>query len=115
MLKVGAQSGQKMDESLGDNPRFSDEIGLVECLEATAEGKGLSFLYGTAAKARKITCWGLGLRFGHWYVYGWDRDRKAERIFRLDRMSGVKIIAASSFPCAVSLFYVRGTEPHRHC
>lgn len=98
MLKVGAQSGQKMDESLGDNPRFSDEIGLVECLEATAEGKGLSFLYGTAAKARKITCWGLGLRFGHWYVYGWDRDRKAERIFRLDRMSGVKIIAASSFP-----------------
>lgn len=98
MLKVGAQAGLKMGESPGDTPRFSDEIGLVECLEATAEGKGLSFLYGTSAKTRKISCWGLGLRFGHWYVYGWDRDRRAERIFRLDRMSGIKILAASSFP-----------------
>lgn len=98
MLKVGAQAGLKMGELLGNTPRFSDEIGLVECLEATAEEKGLSFLYGTSAQVRKISCWGLGLRFGHWYVYGWDRDRRAERIFRLDRMSGTKILAASSFP-----------------
>ncbi|MDO4898661.1 MAG: WYL domain-containing protein [Rothia sp. (in: high G+C Gram-positive bacteria)] len=94
-LKIGAQTGQKLTASLGETAKFSDVAGLAECLEATAEGKGVSFIY-TNGSVRKVSCWGLGLRFGHWYIYGWDRGRGAERIFRLDRMQRVKIIAANS-------------------
>ena len=49
---------------------------------------------GGSASARKrrstvrhLEPWGMGSRFGHWYVVGWDRGRKAERFFRLSRMS----------------------------
>lgn len=93
ILKIGAQTGKKLTGHLGEPARFSDVGGLAECLEATAEGKGVSFSYGgTAKEVRKVSCWGLGLRFGHWYLYGWDRVRRAERTFRLDRMRSVKII-----------------------
>ena len=27
-------------------------------------------------------------RYGHWYIFGNDLDRKANRLFRLDRISG---------------------------
>ena len=36
---------------------------------------------------RHLQPWGMGSRFGHWYVVGWDTDRKAERFFRLSRMT----------------------------
>lgn len=45
-----------------------------------------------AARRRRSTVrhlqpWGMGSRFGHWYVVGWDVDRGAERFFRLSRMT----------------------------
>lgn len=48
---------------------------------------------GAAASARRrsslrhVQPWGMGSRFGHWYVVGWDLDRRAERFFRLSRMT----------------------------
>ena len=36
---------------------------------------------------RHLQPWGMGSRFGHWYVVGWDTDRRAERFFRLSRMT----------------------------
>ena len=36
---------------------------------------------------RHLQPWGMGSRFGHWYVVGWDLDRGAERFFRLSRMT----------------------------
>ena len=36
---------------------------------------------------RHVQPWGMGSRFGHWYVVGWDLDRKAERFFRLSRIT----------------------------
>lgn len=36
---------------------------------------------------RTIEPWGIGNRFGHWYLVGWDRDREGQRIFRLSRIT----------------------------
>lgn len=38
------------------------------------------------ASVRRVQPWGMGSRFGHWYLAGYDLDRGAERIFRLSRM-----------------------------
>lgn len=37
---------------------------------------------------RQVEPWILECWRGHWYVAGWDRDRKAERVFRLSRITG---------------------------
>ncbi|MER1996132.1 MAG: WYL domain-containing protein [Arthrobacter sp.] len=36
---------------------------------------------------RSVQPWGMGSRYGHWYLVGWDTDRGAERWFRLSRMT----------------------------
>ncbi|WP_159825721.1 helix-turn-helix transcriptional regulator [Arthrobacter sp. 9AX] len=36
---------------------------------------------------RTVEPWGLGSRFGHWYLMGYDRARKAPRHFRLSRFT----------------------------
>ncbi|MCQ1986815.1 WYL domain-containing protein [Arthrobacter sp. zg-Y844] len=42
----------------------------------------------TEQSVRQVQPWGMGSRFGHWYLVGYDLDRGAERIFRLSRMEG---------------------------
>ncbi|PTT65152.1 helix-turn-helix transcriptional regulator [Arthrobacter sp. HMWF013] len=37
---------------------------------------------------RTVEPWGLGSRFGHWYLTGYDRSRRAARHFRLSRFTG---------------------------
>ncbi|MFE3769883.1 helix-turn-helix transcriptional regulator [Streptomyces sp. NPDC059122] len=37
---------------------------------------------------RHLEPWILECWRGHWYVAGWDRDRSAERVFRLSRITG---------------------------
>ena len=37
--------------------------------------------------SRSVQPWGMGSRYGHWYLVGWDTDRNAERWFRLSRMT----------------------------
>lgn len=39
------------------------------------------------AAVRTLEPWGLGNRFGHWYLVGFDRDRNSQRIFRLSRIT----------------------------
>nr|WP_231366041.1 WYL domain-containing protein [Zhihengliuella flava] len=50
---------------------------------------GVSFRYrrvdGTESD-RRVLPWGLGQRFGLWYLIGFDLDRQAERVFRLSRI-----------------------------
>lgn len=68
-----------------------DHLDLV--LEALAQGTELRFNYRRVdsfdALPRIMRPWGVGQRFGHWYVGGWDSDRKAFRTFRLSRMSAI--------------------------
>ncbi|MGK5630068.1 helix-turn-helix transcriptional regulator [Streptomyces sp. URMC 123] len=44
----------------------------------------------TAARpeTRHVEPWALECWRGHWYLAGWDRDRGAERVFRLSRIIG---------------------------
>lgn len=39
-------------------------------------------------EARQVEPWALECWRGHWYLAGWDRDRAAERVFRLSRIAG---------------------------
>ena len=51
----------------------------------------VSFTYfaGTTGREenRTVEPWGLGSRFGQWYLVGFDRDRAAKRFFRLSRFT----------------------------
>ncbi|MFW6188101.1 MAG: WYL domain-containing protein, partial [Actinomycetota bacterium] len=41
---------------------------------------------------RRLRPWGIGSRYGNWYVVGWDLDRRDSRTFRLSRiMSDVTV------------------------
>ena len=71
--------------------------------KATTTRTPISFGYRPAARVRSsggagkparrrstqrhLQPWGMGSRFGHWYVVGWDLDRRAERFFRLSRIT----------------------------
>jgi proteasome accessory factor BC len=48
------------------------------------------YLAGTTGKEeqRTVEPWGLGSRFGQWYLTGFDRTRQAPRHFRLSRFTG---------------------------
>jgi proteasome accessory factor B len=39
-------------------------------------------------ETRQVEPWALECCRGHWYLAGWDRERRAERIFRLSRIVG---------------------------
>ncbi|MFB4195689.1 helix-turn-helix transcriptional regulator [Streptomyces carpaticus] len=40
------------------------------------------------AEQRQVEPWALECWRGHWYLAGYDRERRAERVFRLSRISG---------------------------
>ncbi|MCC3271469.1 WYL domain-containing protein [Arthrobacter zhangbolii] len=69
-----------------NDPHF-DEI-----WQATTTRTPVTFGYRPAGAGehslRRVQPWGMGSRFGHWYLAGYDLDRNAERIFRLSRMDG---------------------------
>ncbi|WP_200846733.1 YafY family protein [Arthrobacter sp. 18067] len=49
-------------------------------------------------EVRDVEPWGLGSRFGQWYLVGFDRGREAKRLFRLSRMTtAVSLVPGSSF------------------
>ncbi|MFE9119263.1 helix-turn-helix transcriptional regulator [Streptomyces sp. NPDC007172] len=52
-------------------------------------------------EARHVEPWGLECWRGHWYLAGWDRDRGAERVFRLSRISGKVRSRAGAFTAPV--------------
>lgn len=57
----------------------------------------------TAARpeTRHVEPWTLECCRGHWYLAGWDRDRGAERVFRLSRITGRVKSRAGAFTAAV--------------
>ena len=76
-------------------PSFRPRIQITEpywqdILRAVVEGRELAFDYRAAStgllERRTVHPWGLGARFGHWYLVGFDAARQAERYFRLSRI-----------------------------
>ncbi|MFG2719364.1 helix-turn-helix transcriptional regulator [Streptomyces sp. NPDC048416] len=52
-------------------------------------------------EVRQVEPWGLECWRGHWYLAGWDRDRGAERVFRLSRICGRVRSRAGAFTAPV--------------
>ncbi|EMY35605.1 transcriptional regulator-like protein [Arthrobacter crystallopoietes BAB-32] len=84
------------DSPIGIEPRLrTAEPAFDELLKALTGRYPVSFEYRAANNAdtttRHVEPWGLGNRFGHWYLSGFDTDRGGQRTFRLSRItSGIK-------------------------
>ncbi|HEX3453986.1 MAG TPA: WYL domain-containing protein, partial [Gaiellaceae bacterium] len=55
--------------------------------DAVSRRAALTFAY--RGDERHVDPYGVVLRYGHWYVVGYDRDRDAPRAFRVDRIEGI--------------------------
>ena len=60
---------------------------LVPLFEAITRRQPVAFGYN--AEQRLVDPWRLEFQRGRWYLTAFDRDRSAERNFRLDRIEGV--------------------------
>lgn len=84
-------------EDTGRGVRFTEYVprlhaagpAFAACLEAVWAQRVLSFEYLDAqgrASDRTVDAWGIGSRFGNWYLVGLDHDRQDVRMFRLTRI-----------------------------
>ncbi|GAA0688279.1 WYL domain-containing protein [Kitasatospora atroaurantiaca] len=68
------------------------EAAFEPLLVAARDRRPVSFEYRKAGAAateqRSVEPWALECWRGHWYLAGWDRDRKDARVFRLSRITG---------------------------
>ena len=68
------------------------EAAFEPLMLACRDRRPVTFDYRKANAARpeqrQVEPWALECWRGHWYLAGWDRDRGAERVFRLSRITG---------------------------
>lgn len=83
--------GRQVERLLGAGTAPSGEA-LAACATAIYERRALTFRYRGAADGaearRTVLPRGLRSEEDSWYLDAWDLDRRGERTFRLDRMSG---------------------------
>ncbi|NLH68803.1 MAG: WYL domain-containing protein [Brooklawnia sp.] len=71
-------------------PRLSAREEAFEPLwQAVVDRQVVQFGYRTADEVRTVEPWRLAWRNNSWYLVGHDRDRRAPRVFKLARMTGV--------------------------
>jgi proteasome accessory factor C len=87
-------SGAAADVQLppGVQPRIKPAGQAFDDLLAAMHARhpvAFTYLAGSTGseEQRTVEPWGLGSRFGHWYLMGYDRARKAPRQFRLSRFT----------------------------
>lgn len=87
-------SGDLADVALpaGVQPRIKPAGQAFDDIIAAMNGQHpVAFHYRAAStekeERRLVEPWGLGSRFGQWYLVGFDRGRGAKRFFRLSRMT----------------------------
>lgn len=91
---AGMPLGEGADEAYGAlEPRIpTREAAFEPLMVACRDRRPVVFAYrkSNAAKAerRQVEPWILECWRGQWYLAGWDRDREAERVFRLSRITG---------------------------
>ena len=83
--KLGGAPGGDAEQAPADVEVPGTE-NLGPCFEAIANDRTLTFRY--KGEGRAVVPAGLSFRSGRWYLSTWDVERKAERLFRLDRMEG---------------------------
>ncbi|MET9592338.1 WYL domain-containing protein [Streptomyces sp. NPDC006516] len=81
------------------------EAAFEPLMLACRDRRPVTFDYrkGNAARPeqRQVEPWTLECWRGHWYLAGWDRERGAERVFRLSRISGKVRSRAGAFTAGV--------------
>ena len=81
------------------------EAAFEPLMLACRDRRPVTFDYrkGNAARheQRQVEPWTLECWRGHWYLAGWDRDRGAERVFRLSRIAGRVRSRAGAFTAQV--------------
>lgn len=81
------------------------EAAFEPLMLACRDRRPVTFDYrkGNAARPeqRQVEPWTLECWRGHWYLAGWDRDRGAERVFRLSRIAGRVRSRAGAFTARV--------------
>ncbi|MCX5499444.1 WYL domain-containing protein [Streptomyces sp. NBC_00053] len=81
------------------------EAAFEPLMLACRDRRPVTFDYrkGNAAtpEQRQVEPWTLECWRGHWYLAGWDRERGAERVFRLSRITGRVRSRAGAFTAEV--------------
>jgi proteasome accessory factor C len=94
--KVLPAQAKKMYRELGSavNARSQASAELGTLTRAVEERRELEFDYAgrgsTAVEHRRVEPVEVFNHRGQWYLYGWDLGRESERLFRLDRMTGIQ-------------------------
>jgi len=92
-----------VDLPAGVQPRIKPAGQAFDDVVAAMHGKhpvrfGYQAVSTGREEVREVEPWGLGSRFGQWYLVGLDRGRGAKRIFRLTRMTtAVSVVTTSTF------------------
>ncbi|WP_427007581.1 helix-turn-helix transcriptional regulator [Pseudarthrobacter sp. H2] len=107
-------AGELPDAELpaGVQPRIRPAGQAFEDLVAAIHAQhpaGFRYLAGSTGKEeeRLVEPWGLGSRFGQWYLVGQDRTRGAKRFFRLSRLTSAVTILDKESTAAPAGFNVR--------
>lgn len=90
----------------GLEPRIpAGEAAFEPLMVACRDRRPVTFEYRKSNAAhpetRQVEPWALECWRGHWYLAGFDRDRKAERVFRLSRIVGRVRSRAAPFTAPV--------------
>ncbi len=93
LLKLQAAGVDAAPVPAALEPRVgASEPAFEGCLRAVRDGRPLTFTYrasgGKPPSSRSVEPWGVVSWRGRWYLVGRDRDRDAERVFRLSRIVG---------------------------
>lgn len=90
------------DSIVGIEPRIrTAEPVFDDVFKAVTLHRKIEFEYLAAStqrqEQRRVEPWGIGEKYGHWYLVGQDLDRSAERTFRLSRMVSDVTITGTTF------------------
>ncbi len=88
---IGIESDSELLLDLAPSIVSKDE-NLAIAISAITSRTVLSFSYlneDLQTQSRALEPFAVSSRYGHWYIFGNDLDKKSPRIFRLDRISGV--------------------------
>lgn len=96
IVEDGTSAPSSIDARIRTNEPFWDKL-----WQATTARRMVRFTYRAAStgeeRRRTVQPWGMGSRFGHWYLVGFDVDRQAARWFRLSRITSAPTTVSGSY------------------